>query len=60
VNSHDHDDPMSLVSQLDATLEAVLTRCDHCTPDVRVIPASGTRHVLGVTHQAHCPEWVPE
>lgn len=58
MNSHDHEDPMSLVNQLDATMEAVETKCPNCNVSVTVIPALGTRHVLGIDHEPHCPEHV--
>ena len=54
MNNHDHDDPMSTVSMLDAVMEAALTVCPTCQVKVEVIPASGTRHVLGITHEEHC------
>lgn len=57
-NEHDDSDPMSLVNRIDATMEVVATRCEHCNLSVTVMPASGTRYVLGIDHEPSCPEYV--
>jgi hypothetical protein len=58
MNAHDEDHPDHLLNQLDAVMEAVHTRCRHCSLDVKVIPASGARFVLGLTHEPGCPEFI--
>lgn len=54
--THDYDDPQSTIAALDATMEAVHTRCRDCNVRVEVIPGSGTRFVLGITHEPGCPQ----
>jgi hypothetical protein len=60
-NGHDHRNPDSLLNRLSAEFEGVEAPCEFCKPErVRVIPASGTRWVLGVEHQEGCPDFVPD
>ncbi|GAB3667120.1 hypothetical protein GCM10027596_35770 [Nocardioides korecus] len=58
MNDHDPIDSMSTVTKLDAVMEALHTHCEHCTVSVQVLPAAGTRHVLGIDHEKGCPEYV--
>lgn len=59
MNGHDwSESPDHEVAKLDATMEAILTRCGHCEVVVEVIPAGGTRFVIGTTHEPTCPEFV--
>lgn len=60
INAHDDDDPESLVNMLDATMEAVLAKCEHCACLPTVTPALGTRWVLGVDHERGCPDFIDE
>jgi len=60
MNDHDDLDPMSTVTGIDAMAEAVFTKCRHCRVQVTVMPASGTRHVLGIDHERGCPDFIDE
>lgn len=56
-NDHGPDTPASFMNRLDAEMEAVEGRhCEFCRPKVEVIPASRGRWILGITHQAECPQ----